>query len=308
MTEHKKYFKTTMLSFIFGLVLLFLLGQFYKKYIFEENKFLRVPDHLKIINLGSSHGKYGFLYPEGEDAFNFAIESQTYYYDLKILKKYSDRLEPNSIVLIPVSIFSFYDEGWLDELNESYYGFLDFKDIYNGKKDMYYLWNFSPILYSGKKLIEIFQYFQQVVVRKQLFFKENTYPKDLDFEGKVKEAQTTSKRHLAPENLDFTYINEILEFCEKKNFKAIMVGMPQSYLYNDQVGDFNYRKRIKSKIGRLKIKPIYLDYSHDARFERDLDLFLDDDHLNEKGAKKFTTIILNDLKQLNLKQKELVNY
>ncbi|MEG0517033.1 MAG: hypothetical protein RR523_15440, partial [Cetobacterium sp.] len=68
-----------------------------------------------------------------------------------------------------------------------------------------------------------------------------------------------------------------------------------------QVGDFNYRKRIKSKIGRLKIKPIYLDYSHDARFERDLNLFLDDDHLNEKGAKKFTTIILNDLKQLNLK-------
>lgn len=301
MTEHKKYFRNTIFTFIFGLVLIVLLGQFYKKYIFEENKFLRVPDHLKIINLGSSHGQYGFLYPDGEDAFNFGIESQPYYYDLKILKKYSDKLEPNSIVLIPVSIFSFYDVEWLDEFNERYYGLLDFKDIYNGKKEMYYLWNFSPLLYSGKKLLEIFQYLQQAIIRKELFFKESTSPNDLNFEGKVKEAQTTSKRHLSSTNLNFTYINEILEFCEEKNFKAVMVVMPQSYLYNDQIGEFNYRERITSKIELLKIKPIFLDYSHDARFERHLNLFLDDDHLNRKGAKQFTTIILNDLKQLNLK-------
>ncbi|MEG1009876.1 MAG: hypothetical protein RSF67_08740, partial [Clostridia bacterium] len=102
-------------------------------------------------------------------------------------------------------------------------------------------------------------------------------------------------------NLNFTYINEILEFCEKKNFKAVMVVMPQSYLYNNQIGEFNYRERIISKIELLKIKPIFLDYSHDTRFERHLDLFLDDDHLNRKGAKQFTTIILNDLKHLNLK-------
>lgn len=48
----------------------------------------------------------------------------------------------------------------------------------------------------------------------------------------------------------------------------------------------------------LNKKFIYLDYSHDERFENNLEYFIDGDHLNEKGAKYFTEILLEDLKKL----------
>ncbi|MGL4999563.1 MAG: hypothetical protein ACRC5T_11390, partial [Cetobacterium sp.] len=62
----------------------------------------------------------------------------------------------------------------------------------------------------------------------------------------------------------------------------------------------NYEERIYSKIKKVneyfENELIYLDYSHDQRFENNLDLFSDDDHLNKKGAEIFTKIVLEDLK------------
>lgn len=39
----------------------------------------------------------------------------------------------------------------------------------------------------------------------------------------------------------------------------------------------------------------YYDYSFDERFSNNLDYFMDVDHLNKKGAKKFTKIVLQRL-------------
>ncbi|MGL5903203.1 MAG: hypothetical protein ACRCZO_11005, partial [Cetobacterium sp.] len=80
----------------------------------------------------------------------------------------------------------------------------------------------------------------------------------------------------------------------------ILVTTPQTYLYNERIGKNNYEERIYSKIRKInelfENKLIYLDYSHDERFENNLDLFYDDDHLNKKGAEIFTKIVLEDLK------------
>ena len=44
-------------------------------------------------------------------------------------------------------------------------------------------------------------------------------------------------------------------------------------------------------------KYIFLDYSHDKRFKNSADYFMDDDHLNEKGAEHFTEILLRDIEK-----------
>jgi hypothetical protein len=44
----------------------------------------------------------------------------------------------------------------------------------------------------------------------------------------------------------------------------------------------------------------YFDYSHDERFSRDLSLFFDSDHLNARGAKQFTPVVIADLHEAGL--------
>lgn len=101
-------------------------------------------------------------------------------------------------------------------------------------------------------------------------------------------------------NIGINLLKEILNFCEEKNFKPILISTPQTYLYNEQIGEENYQERIYDNIkeveNKMNKKYLYLDYSHDKRFINNLEYFSDDDHLNEKGAEYFTQILLNDLR------------
>lgn len=94
---------------------------------------------------------------------------------------------------------------------------------------------------------------------------------------------------------------EILEYNEKREYISILCIVPTYYLYNEEIEkvdkDIFYNritKNIKNVEKRLKKSYVFLDYSHDKRFEDNIDYFMDDDHLNEKGAEYFTEILLED--------------
>lgn len=44
----------------------------------------------------------------------------------------------------------------------------------------------------------------------------------------------------------------------------------------------------------------YLNYSHSNQFQSKVDLFLDTDHLNLVGREKFTKVLIDDLKQIDI--------
>lgn len=300
MIKQKNYFNLTIILIALYVIFIFGASQLYINYISKYNKFLRVPNNLEVVNLGSSHSFYGVKYPKGIKGYNLALDSQNFYYDSKILKKYINKINKNGKIIIPVSIFSFYSSDDLGDtdLNERYYNFLNYEDVYNGTKTRAFLVKKFYIFYDGKSLFGTLKFIVKSLIKRKLEYKEMEWPSEkLTLAQKIKESEETAKRHTRKTKVHMEYIKNILKICKENNLIPILITTPQSYLYNEGVGDKQYKERIYDKIECLKeeFNFIYLDYSHDQRFENNLELFYDDDHLNEKGAEIFTNILLKDI-------------
>ena len=265
---------------------------------------------LKIINIGSSHTTYGIKYPQNIKAYNMGLSSQKFYYDFEILKKYHNRFDKNCIIIVPISIFSFYNGNYVKDISKNYIQFLNQEVVLGISRQEYILGKYFSVTQPIVKIPKILKYIVISLKNRKFDKKYIVYPENLSFEEKQKQAIETALRHLGigVENINYSYDKNIgitqlinmLNFCEEKGFKVILISTPQTYLYNEQIGEKNYQKRIYDNIKevekQINKKYLYLDYSHDKRFTHNLEYFSDDDHLNEKGAEYFTEILLSDIK------------
>lgn len=306
--EHKIYLKKTIIWVLVSLFITIIFNQFYMKFIDENGaRFNNVKkEKVELINVGSSHGKFGIYYQNNE-GINLAESSQGFYYDYKILKKHSPMIKENTIVIIPVSIFSFYQGRNLKKDSLTYMNSLDFEDLIGVSFKDYYSNKYFGFLSKPTKVIK---YFVACLKNKKIAKNtEITMPRILSLEEKEKEAIKTSKRHTGKGGEDSINENpkigredlkEIINFLKEVNARPVFVTTPQSLFYNKYVSLDDYEKRIyknlKIVLNELDIQIPYLDYSHDQRFENNLELFSDDDHLNRTGAIKFTEILITDLK------------
>lgn len=276
--------------------------------LFKFNSYLNLKENsVKIMNLGSSHGMYGIHYSkEGFDKINLARKSQNFFYDLQLLKKYSKKLNKDVIVIVPISIFSFYNHNE-EKIIQCYIQLLNRNDISKINHIKYFLIKNFSVLYPPNNILKL----KQIGKNKENQIK---YPSDLKLESKIEESQETALRHLGISDKNYSIKNaeddfiNLIDYIESKNWNYVLITTPFSYLYNKNIekyqkGAFKERiydniKEVEEKLGK---KFVYLDYSHDSRFENNLEYFFDDDHLNEKGAKYFTEILLEDLKKLEYK-------
>ena len=309
----KKYFMYNMILSFILVGSLYFLSWLYSNFVNDMSvKFLELERknirNLKIINVGSSHTTYGIKYPKNLDGYNMGLQSQTFYYDFEILKNYYKNLSKNCIVIIPISIFSFYSGYDIKYISPNYITFLSSKVLIGINKNEYILGKYFSITQPFTNVFKIFKYIY-ISIKKGVFNKKYViYEKNLSLEAKQKTAIKTSLGHLGitdkkyshDKNIGINKLKEILNFCEEKGFKPVLISTPQTYLYNEQIGDRNYQERIYDNIkeveNQLNKEYLYLDYSHDERFINNLEYFSDDDHLNEKGAEYFTPILLNDIK------------
>lgn len=276
--------------------------------IFKFRKYLNLENNtVKIVNLGSSHGAYGIYFPLTDNKkMNLGINSQSLYYDLQLLKKYEGKIEENSVVIIPISMFSFYSH-FREEINQKYVHLLEKKNILGVDNKMFFLTRNFSIFYPPSNILKIVKNLKN----NNDLISGVRYSRDLKLEEKEKESISTVKTHLGISEKAYSIKNaeedfiDLINYIEKNNWKPILITTPFSYLYNENIekyqeGAFKERiydniKEVEEKLGQ---KFIYLDYSHDKRFENNLEYFSDDDHLNEKGAKYFTEILLQDLKTM----------
>ena len=264
--------------------------------------------NLKIINVGSSHTTYGIKYFENIKGYNMGLSSQKFYYDFEILRKYHNRFAKNCIIIIPISVFSFYSGNDVKDISRNYIQFLNQNVLIGINKNEYFLGKYFSVTQPMKRIPKILKYIVISLKNRKFDKKYVVYSKDLSFEEKQKDVVETAVNHLEiynPKSLSNkkTGINQlinILNFCKEKGFKPILISTPMTYLYNEQIGEKNYQERIYDNIKEVEKqigkKYLYLDYSHDKRFINNLEYFYDSDHLNEKGAEYFTEILLNDIK------------
>lgn len=315
MKKIKKFFITNIILSFILVGSLYFLSWIWINYTNESSvKFLELErnkniNNLKIINLGSSHTTYGIKYPKNIKGYNMGLSSQKFYYDFEVLKKYYKKLDQNCIIIIPISIFSFYNGYDVKDITPNYISFIDRKALIGLTKEEYLLGKHFSITQPLSRIPKIINYICISLENKKMEKTFVKYSKNLSLEEKRTAAIGTAYSHLGVNDKRFSHNKEkgikllidILNFCEEYNFKPILITTPQTYLYNEQIGEKNYQERIYNNIQLLEKetgkKYLYLDYSHDERFENNLEYFSDDDHLNEKGVEYFTEILLNDIKK-----------
>ena len=274
------------------------------------NKFQNIPSSIMVCNFGSSHGLDGFNYTDvdGVECFNFGLLAQVLSYDRRLFDYYKDHIAEGAVVFIPVSYFSLYGnpETTGDEFlytNRRYYQILPKEMIkeYDIKTDIYV--NYFPSLLAGEDLVK-------TILSGSEDTSDETWSRsasDIDVE---KDAEYACERHLITNKLDengnrilnqeeIEALEYLIDACREEGFIPILVTTPYLREYTDEIkeeepdfldGFYELVNRIVEKTGVA-----YYDYGFDDRFIERYDWFMNSDHLNVEGARRFTNILMDEV-------------
>lgn len=267
-------------------------------YSSKHHWMLQHADSVELLILGSSHAYYGInpLYFNIK-AYNLANPSQIYIYDYYLLTHYASHYRKLQTLILPVSYFSFFSRGFVDE---EWYKHINYKiymecPFYSD----YSKYNFElsqPDVYRGK-LLKVLMGEEPLNCSASGWGMEYTLAtknkKWEEFSPKAAANRHTVKEwdHLE-ENKG--YFEKIATFCKEHNIQLILITTPTWHAYYDRL-DSKQLEKMYEIIDEMKQKyglP-YHDYLKDARFEADD--FWDSDHLSDKGAVKFTKILQQEL-------------
>lgn len=316
----KKFVISNIILSIVLITALYGLSWFYINYVNDRTvKFMeynKLPDNsVDIVTLGSSHGKFGIKLDKNNQ-MNLALEQQGFYYGLKLLEKYEAKIKKGATVMIPISIFSFNEGNDFskDETYKNYTNLLEKEDIRKKIKDSeYFLTKNFSIIYPPVRLIETLKYIKlnKNIKKNMITYNGNVRGKALEIEAQKAESHIKGFKEENAIN-GINRLLEILEYNEKKEYVSILCIVPTYYLYNEELEKVDKQifynritKNVKNVEKRLDRSYIFLDYSHDKRFENNVDYFMDDDHLNEKGAEYFTEILLKDIEKEIKNEREI---
>lgn len=295
-----------------------------------NSKFTYVPENIEVCNLGSSHGMYGYCYEKYKDSytcFNFALDSQSLSYDYRLLKAYRENLSEDAIVIITLSYASMYgsiaeaDSEDFESKNQRYYHFLPVHLIkkYDLTTDMLLgryrsmkgeptevlnslltdpIYNTSNSTYSNDYWMKA-----EDVETEYWYITADAAQTDSNAEAAYLRHFVTNKQD---ENGNMIYNMEevdalynIIELCHETGKTPVLITTPYLTEYTDciQQGSPDFYEEFYSFVDKLVEEENiqYYDYSHDERFQTDYDLFINADHLNKKGAKKFTACVWDEV-------------
>lgn len=308
----KKFVISNIILSIVLITVLYEISWIYINYVNDRTvKFMeynKLPDNsVDIVTLGSSHGKFGIKLDK-KNQMSLSLESQRFYYDFKMLEKYEKKLKEGAIIIVPLSIFSFYEneEFFNGETYKNYINLLKKNEIRKKiKNSEYFLTRNFSVLYPPARLIETLKYLLKEGLKKNYIY----YGKNLRGEELKKEAIATAKGHFTGLKQEYkkngiNSLNNILNYSNKRKYRVTFVVTPYWHEYTDELERMEkgiFKNKIYNNLKKVEknqnMKYIFLDYSHDKRFINNEEYFVDDDHLNEKGAEYFTEILLKDIEK-----------
>lgn len=276
------------------------------------------PNTISIIS-GSSYGLFGIDTSLLSNAVNFSLMSQDLYYSLKgIYYVWRKNRNIKNIVLCVGYYLFFYDVSKTQNSTEiqrvsKVYNPL-FDDIHNcfllpPQKNILY----QSDIYDIQTILDVYTqreyfkgYFHNGRARKNYATKEwDDKSKDWD-QLSIKEKEEAGKRRTFHHNKIIKHKNTFLEnvkifqdfmtFCDTEKINLLLVVTPSTPDYlNCLLPD--YKTIFYDILNEVDGVIHLLDLADDTTF-LDED-FNDTDHLNEKGAKKLTQIILDTLQEIN---------
>jgi hypothetical protein len=305
--------------FIFPLVLVFFvieykLSQLENSYTFKQRQMVKSINEVEVLNLGSSHANNG-LDPDfySYKGFNLANVSQSFYYDYCLFEKYVEQTESLKLVLIPVSYFSLgynmieSEESWRQFFYKRFNDIPienEFKDIEIRNYSLFFLYG---SLTSFKYLLKGFK------IKLAENYKENGFymGAQVDLQKKIKNfTDKQGKKIVLRHNQafdkknsqdNFLYIEKIIIQSKKRGIIPVLITIPTYKTYYNNIDQETW-KITQEIISRLEktYGITYYNYLRDSRFNKED--FADDDHLNFKGAEKFSKIVNEEILKVRIKQ------
>lgn len=284
-------------------------GYWFNNILFEDcRKFWTYRQfNTDVINLGSTSALYAFDYSEiNIKGANFALKRNPLLADFEVLKNYFSYLNPKAghviITLCPFTSLS----GSYDYFEDRYYS----------------------ILYPSS--IPAFSYVRQQQVKSMISNPLSVYPlialltdvrylmgrnKDKELsELEMKDNASVfidSWKHefslddfssvLSLKNADgledaALLLNSMIDFCRERGFTPSIVIPPMYHTLAEKFDMASRHNLIENLISKLDDKEvIFKNYMDDLRFTNDKSLFTNSFLMNKKGARKFTSIVLNEL-------------
>ena len=273
-------------------------------YKYKKEQLLKNADTAGIIVMGSSHAHYG-INPDffSVKGYNFSNISQSLDFDYMLLEKYFDKLDNLEFVVVPVSYSSLFgslfvsEENWRIKSYNLYYGLRagfsakDYFELLNGTVAS----NIKRIREAGDNKSN------PIAVSEKGFGTDFTSGIKNDL---VETGKTAALRHTKADwslfEYNKNYIDKMIKLCEARNVKLIFVTMPAFYTYRDNLNEEQLSISIDymNSTAKNHDNVYYFNFLDNAQFTEDD--YYDADHLNGKGAKKFTLMmdsLINEIRE-----------
>ena len=301
------FIKKFILYIFFPIIILygsleFLIRRIPNDYSYKNKWISEHSSNIRILSVGASHGYYGInpLY-FSEKAFNGSHVSETFNYDLFLIKKFIPHYDSLQYIILPVSYMSFFNtletsiEPWRAKNYTIYYNCQ-----YHRFEPKYNFAFYDATLQTLIKRVKSY-YINKKSERdcSDLGFGEDHHfvNRDLNWEktGKKAADRHTVKNFEEEYNKNLSYLNEIIKICNTRKIKLIMLTTPTWHTYSDNLDKNQLAITINTcnTLVKQNSNVTYLNLLNDTRF--DSNDFFDADHLDEIGAKKLTKIINDTL-------------
>lgn len=274
-------------------------------YAIKHINLMRKKDNINVLVMGSSHANFG-INPQymGANAYNLSNTSQDLYYDFNLLKKYLQSCPNIKTVILPISYFTLSSCS----LNES---------VESWRCDFYstILHIPKPLVYDASMLdLKRFSYLalmdgpMKIIgeLRKnatldinEFGYQKSSKPQNIgdivsDENGKIRvkfHHSMMDKKHI---RANVELIGQIATLLKGKGIKLVFITTPVYETYYKNVLPGNYREMM-TNINNLcaRYHADYFNHFSDSRFQKED--FMDNDHLNEDGAKKLSLILKNEI-------------
>lgn len=279
-------------------------------------KYKSIPDNIQIGNLGSSHGcAFDYDdYPEYE-TFNFFLPNQSINYDYHIFKQYHKKFAKDSVLFVLVSygqVDGIQPPEQYEKIEKRYYRILSGKNIEN-----YSFWKFIKFYFFASAFdVSPVKRIKHCLPEMLHGRGPERHVSDEEFEREIsrevieKTFTSAFPRH-GEEGIKYNrdYLMGILEICRENSIHPVIITTPLAWLVNerfDEIAPDFYDTFQKYKSDTLKIcsekgiDTVWLDYSRSEIFAHNYEYFKDGSHLSSKGARVFTKIIMDEIKDLGI--------
>jgi len=301
----KKFLRVLIIFLVPVLILVavteILLRKIPNDYLYKRNYLDQHSKSVKVLFLGNSHVYYG-INPEyiHSQSFNAAYVSQSFNYDMYILKRYEDKWDSLQYIVLALDYPSLYGrlekgtEAWRIKNYTIYY---DINSSINAADQTEVCNNNLKMVFT--RLSNYYIKKTSAITSSALGWGNDytaAHKKDLTVTGRAA-AQRYHAYHWLSENMGS--LRSITEFAKAKNISLVFFTPPGYTTYVENMDKGKLNEAIHEAIGVTGTyeNTIYLNWLNDPSFVAGD--YYDADHMNEIGAKKLSLKMDSVLTSLN---------